>query len=208
MKKTIAILLAAVLALCLAACGETTLPLTEEHDPDPTVASGMRYIMVDGELYYDTDLVIDELRCGVMDGEITASVAETEQPRQNDCSNFGSGCGYQYAGLYSIDVMIDGKWCRFQRELPGCSYAEETTQLPQAENRKTEGFLCVGEEKAPDVETAIRLALRECEDGEATDAAYDAADGGIWRIRLTRDGEAVTVWINTDGITKLIIYGE
>lgn len=208
MKKTIAILGAAALALCLAACGETTLPLTEEHGPDPVHASGMRYIMVDGELYYDTDRVIDELRCGVMDGEITASVAEAELPQQDDCSNFGAGYGYQYAGLYSIDVVIDGDWCRFQRELPGCSYAEETAQLQQAENKKTEGFLCNGEEKAPDVEAAIRLALRECEDGEAADAAYDAADGGMWRIGLTRDGEAVTVWINTDGITKLIIYGE
>lgn len=208
MKKAIAIFMAAVLAMGLTACGETTLPLTEEHDPDPVHASGVRYIMVDGELYYDTDRVIDELRCGVMDGEITETVAPNEVPEEDDCSNFGTGYKYQIAGYYSIDVVIDGNWCRFQREIPSCSYAEETARLGQEENIKTEGFLCTGEEKAPDVETAIRLALQECEGCDVVDAAYDAADAGMWRIRLARDGEAVTAWMNTDGTTKLIIYGE
>ena len=208
MKKMIAILLAAVLILCLAACGETTLPLTEEHGPDPAHTVDMRYIMVNGELYYDTDRVIDEPRCGVMDGEITKTVAEAELPQQDNCSNFGKGYGYQYAGRYSVDVLIDSSWCRFQREIPSCSYAEETAQPGQEERVKTDGFLCVGEEKAPDVETAIRLALRECEDCDVVDAAYDAADAGMWRIRLSRDGKAITVWINTEGITNAVVYGE
>ncbi len=226
MKRGLMLLLAALLALGLAACKEKEPPvsggdLTDEpgkvrifsEGADQPHSSGMRYIRVDGELYHDTGEIITVLRCGVMDGEITKTVAETEQPEENDCSNFGTGYSYQIAGVYSIDVVIDGDWCRFQREVPSCSYAEESSALglalaadPMAADIRSDGFICTGEEAAPDVETAIRLAWTECKDYYDTpDAAYDA-EAGMWRVHLTGEGKDATIWINTDGITQKIVY--
>ena len=219
MKRGLMLLLAALLVLGLAACQEKEPPasggdLTDEpgkvrifsEGADQPHSSGMRYIRVDGELYHDTGEIITVARCGVMDGEITKTVAETEPVEEDDCSNFGTGYSYQIAGVYSIDVVIDGDWCRFQREVPSCSYAEEVMAAEQAENVKTEGFLCGGEVKAPDVETAIQLAWTECKDYYDTpDAAYDA-EAGMWRVHLTGEGKGAVVWINTDGITQRIIY--
>ena len=223
MKKIMLVLLAGLLVMGLAACQEKEPPvsggdLTDEpgkvrifnEGGDQVHSSGARYVRVDGELYTDTGEIITLARCGVMDGEITKTVAETELPGEDDCSNFGTGYQYQIAGVYSIDVVIDGDWCRFQREVPSCSYAEEASALglamaadPTAATIQTEGFICTGEEAAPDVETAIQLAWTECEDYDVADAAYDAT-AGMWRIHMTGEGK---VWINTDGITQMIVYG-
>lgn len=226
MKKIMRVLLAGLLVMSLAACQEKEPPvsggdLTDEpgkvrifnEGGDQVHSSGARYVRVDGELYTDTGEIITLARCGVMDGEITKTVAETELPGEDDCSNFGTGYQYQIAGVYSIDVVIDGDWCRFQREVPNCSYAEEASALglvmaadPTAVTIQTEGFICTGEEAAPDVETAIQLAWTECEDYDVADAAYDAT-AGMWRIHMTGEGKDATVWINTDGITQMIVYG-
>ena len=56
------------------------------------------------------------------------------------------------------------------------------------------------------VETAIQLAWTECEDYDVADAAYDAT-AGMWRIHMTGEGKDAVVWINTDGITQIIVYG-
>ena len=181
MKKIMRVLLAGLLVMGLAACQEKEPPvsggdLTDEpgkvrifnEGGDQVHSSGARYVRVDGALYTDTGEIITLARCGVMDGEITKTVAETELPGEDDCSNFGTGYQYQIAGVYSIDVVIDGDWCRFQREVPSCSYAEEASALglamaadPTAATIQTEGFICTGEEAAPDVETAIQLTLTE-----------------------------------------------
>lgn len=226
MKRGLMLLLAALLVLGLAACQEKEPPasggdLTDEpgkvrifsEGADQPHSSGMRYIRVDGELYHDTGEIITVARCGVMDGEITKTVAETEPVEKDDCSNFGTGYSYQIAGVYSIDVVIDGDWCRFQREVASCSYAEESSALglalaadPTAADIQSDGFICTGDEAAPDVETAIRLAWTECKDYYDTpDAAYDA-EAGMWRVYLTGEGKGAVVWINTDGITQRIIY--
>lgn len=225
MKKIMLVLLAGLLAMSLAACQEKEPPVsggdvTDEpgkvrifnEGGDQVRSSVARYVRVDGKLYTDTGEIITLARCGVMDGEITKTVAETELPGEDDCSNFGTGYQYQIAGVYSIDVVIDGDWCRFQREVPSCSYAEEASALglamaadPTAVTIQTEGFICTGEEAAPDVETAIQLAWTECEDYDVADAAYDAT-AGMWRIHMTGEGKDATVWINTDGITQMIVY--
>lgn len=226
MKKIMRVLLAGLLVMSLAACQEKEPPvsggdLTDEpgkvrifnEGGDQVHSSVARYVRVDGELYTDTGEIITLARCGVMDGEITKTVAETEPVEEDDCSNFGTGYQYQIAGVYSIDVVINGDWCRFQRKVPSCSYAEEASALglamaadPTAVTIQTEGFICTGEEAAPDVETAIQLAWTECEDYDVADAAYDAT-AGMWRIHMTGEGKEATVWINTDGITQMIVYG-
>lgn len=71
------------------------------------VADYPAMIMVDGLLYYDSGEISNELRCGMMDGEIT-TVAD-DVPVEDNQSNFGIGYGYQY-GIDTIEVCIDDEW--------------------------------------------------------------------------------------------------
>ena len=73
-------------------------------------------VMVNGTLYYDAGRESSIVaRCGMMDGEITASVAASEIPVMDDQSNFGTGYGYQYgAGEGTIELYINGKWWVFE----------------------------------------------------------------------------------------------
>ena len=225
MKRGLILLLAGLLALSLTACQEKEPPVSGgdlidepgkvrifKEEGDQVHPSGARYVQIDGELYTDTGEIITVGRCGVMDGKITKTVAETELPEKNNCSNFGTGYGYQVVGQYCIDVLIGEDWCRFQRELPSCSYAEESSALglalaadPTTANIQSDGFICTGEKAAPEVETAIQLAMQECSGYEAEDAAYDAA-AEMWRIHMTGENQEAVAWINTDGITQLIVY--
>ena len=47
--------------------------------------------------------------------------------------------------------------------------------------------------------------MQECSGYEAEDAAYDAA-AEMWRIHMTGENQEAVAWINTDGITQLIVY--
>ncbi len=73
-----------------------------------------RMVQVKGEIYYDTGVISNALRCGVMDGEITTTVSEEETPTKDNQSNFGSSYGYQYCGRKVIHVNIEEKWHVFQ----------------------------------------------------------------------------------------------
>lgn len=68
-------------------------------------------VVVDGVLYQDTGRISTELRCGMMDGEITSTVDTV--PAEDDQSNFGTGYGYQY-GTNGVEVSIDGEWHIFE----------------------------------------------------------------------------------------------
>lgn len=212
MKKTIALLLAVMMALAMAACGSPANHGTADEPKSPAKVDGPRMVQVGGELYIDTGERITLLRCGVMDGEITETVGPNEVPEEDGCSNFGTGYQYQIAGCYSIDVVINGDWCRFQRKVPDCSYAEEMSALglamaadPMAASTRPGPFHCNGEEPAADVETAIGLALRETDgDCDAADAAFDTATD-LWRVHLTGEDGETTVWLGTDGVTRQVV---
>lgn len=74
-------------------------------------------VMIDGELYLDTGEESDiTRRCGVMDGEITSTVENNERPTVDNQSNFGEGYEYQGVGANSIDVFMNEKWIRFEKE--------------------------------------------------------------------------------------------
>lgn len=205
MKKTIVLLLAVMMAITMAACAQ-------KEQPPPAKVDGPRMVQVGGELYIDTGERITLARCGMMDGEITETVGPNEVPEEDGCSNFGTGYQYQVAGYYSIDVVINGDWCRFQREVPDCSYAEEMPALglaiaadPMAASVRPGPFCCNGEEPAADVETAIGLALQETDgDCDAADAAFDEA-ADLWRVHLTKEGGETTVWLGTDGVTRQVV---
>ena len=75
-------------------------------------------VMIKGELYLDTNREGDiNPRCGVMDGEISSTVAACETPTQDNQSNFGDGYEYQFVGGNSIDILMNNKWIRFEKEI-------------------------------------------------------------------------------------------
>lgn len=75
-------------------------------------------VMVGGELYLDTGHEASSIhKCGVMDGEITSTVKNSQKPTKDNQSNFGKGYGYQYSsqdGL--IEIYVNEKWCVFATE--------------------------------------------------------------------------------------------
>ena len=73
-----------------------------------------RMVRVKGTLYYDSGMVSDALRCGVMDGQIETTVEEGEVPKKDNQSNFGVGYGYQYGAGGTIEINVDGKWLIFE----------------------------------------------------------------------------------------------
>ena len=217
MKKAIALLFTVMMVIAMAACGNRNSGNPASHSTigEPKISAkvdGSRMVQVGGELYIDTGERITLARCGVMDGEITETVGPNEVPEEDGCSNFGTGYQYQIAGCYSIDVVINGDWCRFQRKVPDCSYAEEMSALglamaadPMAASTRPGPFCCNGEEPAADVETAIGLALRETDgDCDAADAAFDTATD-LWRVHLTKEGGETTVWLGMDGVTRQVV---
>jgi hypothetical protein len=74
-------------------------------------------VMVNGEIYLDTGKESDiNGRCGVMDGEITSTVDGSEIPVEDNQSNFGQGYEYQFVDENSIDIFMNEKWIRFEKE--------------------------------------------------------------------------------------------
>ncbi|SMB80467.1 hypothetical protein SAMN00017405_0881 [Desulfonispora thiosulfatigenes DSM 11270] len=74
-------------------------------------------VKIKGDLYLDTGRESNMgPRCGVMDGEIKSTVEPFENPSQDNQSNFGTGYGYQFIDDNAIDIYINGKWFRFEKE--------------------------------------------------------------------------------------------
>ena len=75
-------------------------------------------VMINGEIYFDTNHESDiNGRCGVMDGKLSSTVDGSEIPTQDNQSNFGSGYEYQYVDENSIDIYMNEKWIRFEKEI-------------------------------------------------------------------------------------------
>lgn len=140
MKKMIALILSLTFVLALVGCGKTTgsgeptaggantpnienNEVVEREQTQPAVADDEKWdlipmVMVDGELYLDTGHESTvEGRCGVMDGEITSTVDGSEQPTENNQSNFGIGFGYQYGSQEgTIEIYMNEKWWIYATE--------------------------------------------------------------------------------------------
>jgi len=86
-------------------------------EPNEVVWDRRTMVMLKGELYLDTGHESDiDGRCGVMDGEISSTVDGSEIPTQDNQSNFGDGYEYQYVDRNSVDIYMNGKWIRFEKE--------------------------------------------------------------------------------------------
>lgn len=88
-----------------------------------------RIIKVNGTLYYDTGEKSTELRCGMMDGNITKVVKETEIPENNGEANFNGATGYQYGRENTVEVPINGEWVIFKaKEYSFCGVIKQVEQ--------------------------------------------------------------------------------
>ena len=73
-------------------------------------------VQVQGKLYQSTGRHSElDGRCGIMDGEIIASVDRSASPVQDDQSNFGTGWGYQRMSDNAIEVNLGRHWIVFEQ---------------------------------------------------------------------------------------------
>ena len=70
-------------------------------------------VRIKGNLYKNTGIEVNELRCGVMDGIITETVENTQIPTKDNQSNFGINYEYQLFVENSYDIVINDRWIRF-----------------------------------------------------------------------------------------------
>lgn len=84
-----------------------------ETENAPAEEPAVMAVMVNDTVYYYTGQKVELLRCGVMDGQITKTVAATALPDENDRSNFGKDYEYQYVGENHIDIVMEAGWIRF-----------------------------------------------------------------------------------------------
>ena len=74
-------------------------------------------LRINGELYRYAGRQSDALRCGVMDGTITAVTASGETPTADNQANFGTvGMGYQYGAEGTVEVYLEEEdaWLVFE----------------------------------------------------------------------------------------------
>ena len=116
MKKLTTLLFTLSLILNLCAC---SLSDKIQSDAEETTEKWdlIPMVMVDGILYLDTGYESTiERKCGTMDGEITSEVDRSEKPTVNNQSNFGTGYGYQYGEIGTIEIFINDAWRIFATE--------------------------------------------------------------------------------------------
>ena len=117
MKRLIVLVLALAFVLGLVGCN--TASVTEETVPsvsEEVVVGGdlIPMVFIDGQLYCDIGEESSRTeRVDAFDGEITSTVKQSEEPTEDNQSNFGTGYGYQYGPNGTIEILINGKWCVF-----------------------------------------------------------------------------------------------
>ncbi len=128
MKKRLCsmICLCSLVSVMLCACGKQQIETNAESD-NVTKASEkgvssqeetwdlIPMVMIDGRLYLDTGQESKaESRCGVMDGEIISEVDGSEEPTEDNQSNFGTGYEYQFGATEgTVEIYMNGKWMIF-----------------------------------------------------------------------------------------------
>ena len=106
------------LALAVCGCSAPVEPM-DKLEADQAKVSELPekplMVMVDGTVYVDSGRRSTAARCGVMDGEITSEAGRSEEPSEDNQSNFGTGFGYQYGSDGTIEVFYENEWCIFER---------------------------------------------------------------------------------------------
>lgn len=104
MKRLVKILLTLSL-ICLVACQGGQASSQSALAP---------MVRVRGETYVSTGYVNSMVTCGTASGQIKSSVPSSQEPREDNQSNFGKGYDWQTWEEGYINVKIDDKWVLFQ----------------------------------------------------------------------------------------------
>ena len=98
-----------------------------------------------------------------------------------------------------------------QLDIGSFSYTEDFTRYKNDPGVKQSGFVNTEKVQVSNASQAIELAKNECTvDYDAIDIAYDASSM-IYRVSFFKTdclGGNQDVYLNQEGITQLIIYGE
>ena len=125
MRKIIAVLMCFI-CLVVSGCGAQTNSKTESEktENNETIQGTfgeqyekkpLRMLNIDGELYYDTNLMSDtKAPSGVMDWKLDKTAEIGEVPKESGTANFTSeGC--QFATKITCEVLVDGEWLIFKK---------------------------------------------------------------------------------------------
>ena len=104
MKRLVKILLTLSL-ICLVAC---------QGDQGSSQSALAPMVRVRGETYVSTGYVNSMVTCGTASGQISSSVPSSQEPQEDNQSNFGKGYDWQTWEEGYINVKIDDKWVLFQ----------------------------------------------------------------------------------------------
>ncbi len=77
--------------------------------------SVQKAVMINNQIYVETENKIDIKKCGVCDGKIDKQVDTDTMPTQNNESNFGIDILYQIIDDNNIDLRLDEGWIRFTK---------------------------------------------------------------------------------------------
>ena len=98
-----------------------------------------------------------------------------------------------------------------QLNIGSFSYEEDSAYYKDDPGVKLSGFINTDKTDVIDTEHAVELAKKECTvDYDTISVAFDE-DSKMYRVsfyKMDCDGGDQNVYINQEGITKLIIYGE
>lgn len=173
------LVLALLTALVLAGCGTESGGMSSSQEDDSPVDENsvttplVEMVYVDGQLYYNTERQSDvDGRCGVMDGSIETTVSANVLPQEENQSNFGTGYEYQRMD-YGLDVLIDGKWMRFEpTHVRGADFSDTLEQFAA----KTGAQLLCGDENLCYSPLSLYYALSMAAMGAAGDTQKQLFD--------------------------------
>lgn len=77
--------------------------------------SVQKAVMINNQIYVETENKIDIKKCGVCDGKIDKQVDTDTMPTQNNESNFGIDILYQIIDDNNIDLRLEEGWIRFTK---------------------------------------------------------------------------------------------
>lgn len=131
---------------------------------EPSAVKEMEFtpmVMIGGKLYMDSGRKSDiDGRCGVMDGQITSSVAPEQRPTADDQSNFGTGLDYQIgAEPGTVEIFMNEAWEIFVPVEAGKGEAGTAAETDASGNRY---WMTVGMEGVAYIEFSLPNASFGC----------------------------------------------
>ena len=190
MKKILSLSIALIMVMALVGCntvpdsGSTgkSEPITDNDNQQKESLQWdlIPMVMIEGELYFDTNTVITEPRkCGVMDGETTSEVSDTETPTENNQSNFGTGFEYQFVGDGKVDIFIGDNCSRFEAKIEEPALADPVAIYIQ-DFSPTGATIIIENQTEQVISYGKHYSLQALNDGTWEDVDYINDGGGIF----------------------------